>query len=301
WRHSHGTTLMSGNAHADIEIWGGLRLLADVRDVVVNAKAVRRTDLTVTPFNHNDVSGALGLGVPVYDAMATAEVLYGRNGLGGRLGLAGDFYDWRMGLRLAYHKPYTDTAEAISLFGDRDYAAIYAAGAILDGLWGAGEIRATRYGAHSDEDVARTIGWHAGLRYDIGGWPLSLTYDGDGEYVLSSHSYIGAPPTPFVPLSTRDREVHQFGGAFSDRWDDGFWFDLYGGYAIDRYSKDGPYGGLALRFTPGPGFDIALNGRYSTVSERQGEAGNVLSAGLTLTYAWGDGGAPILHGGPGVL
>ncbi len=44
-----------------------------------------------------------------------------------------------------------------------------------------------------------------------------------------------------------------------------------------------------LRFTPGPGFDVALNGRYSTVAERQGELGHELSGGLRLTYAW-DGG-----------
>ena len=301
WRHSHGTTVMSSNAHADFEVWSGVHLLGDVHDVVVNAKAVRLSSLLIGPYNHNDLSGSAGLGIPIGDAMATAEVLYGRSGVGGRLGLSGDFYDWRVGMRVAYHEPYTETAEAVSLRGERDYSAIFGAGRLFDGVWAAGEIRATRYGVHTDADVARTLGWHGGLRYDISGWPLSLTYDGDGEYVLSSHKYLGAPPSPFVPLSISEREVHQFGGAFSDKWDDGFWFDLYGGYAIDRYSKDGPYGGLALRFTPGPGLDIALNGRYATVADREGEQGNVLTAGLTLTYAWGDNGAPIMHGGPGVL
>lgn len=302
WRHSHGTTLVTSNAHADIALWSGVRLLADVHDVVVNAKSVRQPNLLFAPYNYNDVSGSLGLGIPVGDdAAVTAEVLYGRSGVGGRVGLSGMIDDWRVGMRIAYREPYTDTAEAVSLRGERDYSAIFAAGQILDGLWAAGEVRATRYGAHTDAEIARTIGFHAGLRYDIAGWPLSVTYDGDGEYVVGSHKYVGAPPSPFVPLSIADREVHQFGGSFSDKWDDGFWFDLYGGYAIDRYSKDGPYGGLALRFTPGPGFDVALNGRYSTVSERQGEQGNVLSAGLTLTYAWGDDGAPIMRGGPHAL
>jgi len=301
WRHSKGTTLMSSSAHAEVEMWGGVHLLADVRDVVVNAKSVRQPNLLFAPLNHNELSYALGAGIPVGDAMATAEVLYGRSGVGGRLGLSGTFEDWRVGMRVAYHEPYNDTAEAVSLRGERDTSAIFAAGQIFDGLWFAAEGRATRYGAHSDSDFASTAGFHAGLRYDFGGWPLSLSYDADGEYVLQSHKYIGAPPTPFVPLSIANREVHQFGGAFSDRWDDGFWYDLYGGFAIDRYGKDGPYGGLALRFTPGPGFDIALNSRYSTVADREGEQGNVLTAGLTLTYAWGDDGAPIMHGGPGIL
>ena len=301
WRHAKGTTLMASNAHADVEIWSGVRLLADVHDVVVNTKSVRQPNLLFAPLNRNDLSYALGTAIPIDGAVATVEALYGRAGVGGRLGLSGTFEDWRVGMLAAYHEPYMDTAEAVSLRGERDYSALFAAGQIFDGLWLSAEGRATRYGVHTDVDVAHTAGFHAGLRYDLDGWPFSLTYDVDGEYVLGAHHYAGAPPTPFVPLSIRTREVHQFGGAFSDKWDDGFWFDLYGGYAIDRYSNDGPYGGLALRFTPGPGFDIALNGRYSTVSERQGEQGNVLSAGLTLTYAWGDDGAPIMHGGPGIL
>jgi hypothetical protein len=282
-------------------VWSGVRLLADLHDVVVNARSVRQTSLLVGPYNDNDISGALGLGLPVDGAVATAEVLYGRSGFGGRIGVGGTFADWRIGLSAAYHEPYTDTAEALALRGERDYSAVYAAGEIFDGLWLAAEGRATRYGVHTNDNIANTAGFHAGLRYDIDGWPLSLTYDGDGEYVLNDLHYSGAPPTPFVPLSIRDREVHQFGGAFSEAWDDGFWFDLYGGYAIDRYSTEGPYGGVALRFTPEPGFDIALNGRYSTVAEREGETGNVMSAGLSLTYAWGDDGAPIMRSGPGVL
>jgi hypothetical protein len=99
-----------------------------------------------------------------------------------------------------------------------------------------------------------------------------------------------------VPLSLRDREVHAFGGSFSDDWGKGFWFDAYGGYAIDRYANRGPYGGLALRFTPVPGLDLTLGGRYSTVADREGGAPNKVTAGLKLTYAWGDVDAPIFDG-----
>ena len=143
-----------------------------------------------------------------------------------------------------------------------------------------------------------TLGWHAGLRYDIEGWPLALTYDGDGEYLLHSHKYIGGPPTPFVPLSIRDREVHALGASFANKIDNGFWFDLYGGWEIDRYSEDGPYGGAAFRFTPGPGFDVSLDGRYATVAQ-MGEEGHELSGGIKLTIAL-NGDAPIMHGGRGL-
>ncbi len=289
WRHTNGQTVIASNAHADLAVWEDLRLLGDLHYVVVNAKAVRQSGGGIAPYNRNDLSGAFGFGIPLGGAEVTAQALYGRSGVGGRLSAGTGDADWRLGLRGAYHEPYTDTAQAVAFRAERDYTAVYAAGQLVDGLWASGEFDATRYGVHADSDVARTLGWHGGLRYDFSGWPFSLTYDGDGEYVLHSHKYTGAAPTPYVPLSIRDREVHQFGGNFSDKWDDGFWFDLYGGWAIDRYSDNGPYGGLALRFTPGPGFDVALNGRYSTVAERQGELGHELSGGLRLTYAW-DGG-----------
>ena len=297
WRHSNGTMLASGTAHADIAMGDGIRLLGNVRDTLVNAKAVRRLTGAIVGYDYNDVSGSIGVGIPLDGAVGTVEALYGRSGVGARLGLSEVFDDWHLGMVAAYREPYADTAEAIADRAERDYTSLFAAGQIFDGLWAAGDVRATRYGVHADSDVARTLGFHAGLRYDLDGWPLSLTYDVDGEYVLKSHKYAGVPPTPFVPLSIADREVHQFGGAFSDTLSDDLWFDVFGGYAIDRYSKDGPYGGAALRFTPAPGFDLSLAGRYSTVAEREGESGNVLSAGLTLTYAWDDDDAPIRRAG----
>ena len=300
WRHTRGTILASGTVHAEIAAWSDVRLLENFHDVVVNAKAVRQLNGTIVPFNKNDMSGSMGLGIPVGDAVATAEVLYGRSGAGGRLGLGETQRTWQLGLLATYHAPYTDTAEAVADRAERDTGALYASGEILDGLWGEAELDATRYGVHADADVARTAGFHANLRYDFDGWPLSVSYDGDGEYVLHDHKYAGVAPSPFLPLSIHDREMHAFSGAFSEAWDRTLWFDLYGGYAIDRYSDDGPFGGVALRFTPASGLDLMLNGRYSKVAERQGEEGNVLSADLTLTYAFAVGAsdAPIMHAGP---
>ena len=295
WRRDKDGTLYTSNGHTDIAVAENIRLLADVRDVVVNAKAVRQLTGAVAPFNVNDVSGSAGLSYGYDDAKFSVEGLYGRSGFGGRVGVVADAGDWQIGMRAAWHEPYTDTAEAISLKGSRDYSALFAAGQIFDGLWATGEAFAARYGVKGDQNVARTAGWHAGLRYDIDGWPLSINYDGDGEYVIDARHVAGPAPSPFIPLSIRTREVHQFGGAFSDDFGPSLWFDLYGGYAIDRYGKDGPYGGAALRYTPEPGFDIALDGRYSTAAERQGEAGNELSAGLRLTYAWGASDAPIFR------
>lgn len=298
WRHTKGTTLITSNGHLDIETSDGVHVLADVHDVVVNSKSTRQFGGAIAPFNDNNVSGSAGLAYDWDGATFTAEALYGSSGWGARLGMTYGENDFQIGARAAWHEPYTDTAEAVALRGERDYSALLAGGQLFDGLWAVGEVKGTRYGIRGDDDIATTIGWHGGLRYDLEGWPLSLTYDGDGEYVLNSHKYIGGPPSPFVPLSIRDREVHAFGGSFSNKWDNGFWFDLYGGWEIDRYSEDGPYGGAAFRFSPGPGFDIALDGRYATVAE-MGEEGHELSGGIKLTIAL-NGDAPIMHGGPGL-
>jgi hypothetical protein len=290
YRHTKGTTLYTSDGRFDTQMADNIRLLGDVHNVVVNTKSVRLLSGTTGPLNVSDIWGAAGLSFGVDDGTKlSVEGLYGRSGFGGRVAIAdtGDF--GQIGMRLAYHEPYTDTAEAISLKGAKDYSVLYAAGQILDGLWATGEAQATRYGVKGDQNVARTAGWHAGLRYDIDGWPLSLNYDGDGEYVITAHK------VPFIPLSIRTREVHQFGGSFSDDVGGDFWFDLYGGYAIDRYSTQGGYGGAALRYSPGPGFDIALDGRYSAVAEREGESGSVISAGFRLTYAWGAVDAPIFR------
>jgi len=290
YRHSKGTSVYTSDGHLDTQVADNIRLLGDVRNVVVNTKSVRLLSGTTGPLNVDDTSGAAGLKLGVDDGLSlSVEGLYGRSGFGGRVAIADIGDVWQVGMRAAYHEPYTDTAEAISLKGAKDYSVLYAAGQILDGLWATGEAQGTRYAVKGDQNVARTLGWHAGLRYDIDGWPISLNYDGDGEYVLTAHK------VPFIPLSIRTREVHQFGGAFSDDFGNDLWFDLYGGYAIDRYSTRGGYGGAALRYTPEPGFDIALDGRYSAVAEREGESGNVLSAGFRLTYAWGAVDAPIFR------
>ena len=296
WRHTKGTTLITSNGHLDIETWDGVHVLADVHDVAVNSKNTRQFGGAIAPFNDNNVSGSAGLAYEWDGATFTAEALYGSSGWGARFGMDYADEDFRLGARAAWHEPYTGTAEAVALRGERDYSALFAGGQVFDGLWAVGEVKATRYGIRGDGEIATTLGWHGGLRYDFAGWPLSLTYDGDGEYVLHSHTYLGAPPSPFVPLSIRDREVHALGGSFSNTWDNGFWFDLYGGWEIDRYSDSGPYGGAAFRFTPGPGFDIALDGRYATVAQ-MGEEGHELSGGIKLTIAL-NGDAPILHGGP---
>ncbi len=118
-----------------------LRLLGDLHDVVVNAKAVRQSAAGIAPYNRNDLSGAFGFGIPLGGAEVTAQALYGRSGVGGRLSAGTGDADWRLGLRGAYHEPYTDTAQAVAFRAERDYTAVYAAGQLVDGLWGERRIR----------------------------------------------------------------------------------------------------------------------------------------------------------------
>ena len=142
WRHTKGTTLITSNGHLDIETWDGVHVLADVHDVVVNSKNTRQFGGVIAPFNDNNVSGSAGLGYDWDGATFTAEALYGSSGWGARLGMDYGDEDFRLGARAAWREPYTDSAEAVALRGQRDYSAIYAGGQLFDTLWAVGEVKA---------------------------------------------------------------------------------------------------------------------------------------------------------------
>ncbi|HEY5348074.1 MAG TPA: hypothetical protein VIJ72_07775, partial [Rhizomicrobium sp.] len=214
------------------------------------------------------------------------SVTYGNHALGGHLGAFQDAPDGFWNADIDYRAPYLVTPEAIADRATLDMATLGFAQQIDGGLWGAGAIAARRYGVQGDSDVAHTLGWSANLRYTfgIGDVLAGLSYDGLGEYTLNTHHYSPG----FVPLGIRDMEVHSATGGASFALLDGLWFDLYGGYAVDRYAGNGALYGGELRYTPVSGVDLALGARHTQVSTTQGEKGPQTSAGLSLTLGLGE-------------
>ncbi len=128
---------------------------------------------------------------------------------------------------------------------------------------------------------------------NLGGVLAGIAYDGMGDYRVDQHTRTGSAPSPYVPLSVRDMEVHSGTVSVSNNFWDALWLDLYGGYSIDRFANDGAIYGGALHYRPTPGVDLALGVRHTEVSLLQGETAPETSAGLTLSL--GFGGAPRAH------
>jgi len=182
-----------------------------------------------------------------------------------------------------------ETPEAIASRALKDELILGTGQHLGWGFWGSVAGHGDNYGVHGDSSVAKTAGWDADLRWsaDLGPVLAGLAYDGRGDYLMNHITLAGTAPTPYVPLSLRNMEVHKVTGSLSSLlWGDTLWLDLYGGYVNDRYASDGAIYGGAIRYRPAPGVDIALGARHSTVSLQQGETGAQTSAGLTFTLGF---------------
>lgn len=308
WRHTgNGQMIATGHAGAAITLADGLRVTADVDDVEVNAHNVHHisSPFPIPRYVTNDVSGALGFSFDVTGAdQFGAQALYGVNGFGGRATLDHEWHDGKLGMSAVYNEPYLVSAETVADHASRSGGEIDLAQHIAHGMWAHAQLNYTRYGVGSDENAARTLGFNGNVYYTtkaFGGiW--GLRYDIDGEYVIGSHKYpLGA--ALFTPLEIRHREIHAGSGSVGmPIWDD-FGFDLYGGYAYDRFThgdqfgiqrrSQGPFFGGEFRFKAAPGVELSLGGHYSSVPNLPGEKGPETSAALNLIYRLDDGdGAP---------
>jgi hypothetical protein len=293
WRHPEHGRLVESDVKAAIPVYRGLKLVGSAHDVDAEGSAVRRLDGTTPALNKNTISASAGVAFDLHGLTGPGEVrgeaLWGASGWGGRLAYAERARHGYWGASVAYRAPYNDTLEAVADRGYRSRFAIDLAGGLADGLWAEAVLHGAQYGVDGDNNVAQTLGADASLRYlaDLGGVWGGLTYEFDGDYVLSSHKYLGLAPRPFTPMAIRTFEVHAFSGSLTTELFRGLWADLYAGYAIDRYAPDGYFGGGDLRYAFAPGWALTMGGGYSQVSTRQGETGAVTSAGLNLVFDWG--------------
>lgn len=288
WRENRAGTIYDGHVSASAEVAGPVAVTTHFDDSYGHSENVRRLDGTFSTLNKNAMSGGIGVAYNYPNgSVAAAELTYAKPGVGAQLGVDIEDPVEHFATRAVYREAYTDTPEAIADDAARDYGEIDASGRLFDGLWASGEVRLTRYGVHGDANLAHTIGFTGGLAYlfpSYEGVTAGANWSMDGEYTLGVHRVDGLPPTPFIPLSIRTREVHDFTGSLSTRLLDDVWIDAYGGYTIDRYGSDGGIFGGALRLSLFPSFDILIGAQHTQVASRQGVTGPETSAQLTLTY-----------------
>ncbi len=281
--------LITARGNAKVTIGGGIALLGSITGVNSDAAVVRTPTGTFAADRRTVMAGSAGLGFELGgDSELTLEGLMGNGTVGARLGGYSGTPDGFFSASLVYHKPLLETAEAILGKGRKDEISVAIANRLAWGLWGSLEGRYTNYGTSALKNAVQTAGWDGNLRwdYDLGFMSAGLSYDGRGEYRLAYTSQAGAAPTPYVPLSIRNMEVHSATASLSTQLD-GLWFNLYGGYAYDRYASSGGLYGLSVRYTPVPGLDLELGARRSNVSLTQGMVGGETSAGLSMTLGFG--------------
>jgi hypothetical protein len=292
WRQYHGgDTVITSSADARLAIGPGLSLVGSLDDTNLRGKSVRFASGQVGTANTNIVSGSGGFAIDLWDDQEIqGKILAGNGVLGGTITGFSDGANGFWNAALTYHQPYLDTPEAARDKADRDEITLGMQDHLAYGLWGGLAGFAHRYGVTGSDHVATTAGWSGDLRWsaDLGGLLAALAYDGKGEYLVD-HRLFAVSGVSFQPLAIRDMETHAVTGSLSANTGlDGVWFDLFGGYAVDRYASDGAIYGASLRYTPAPGVDLALGVRHSAISLIEGETGSQTSAGLSITFGFGD-------------
>ena len=292
WRQYHGgDTIIASSVDARLTIGPGLGLIGSLDDTNLRGKSVRFLNGQFGAENTNMVSGSGGFAIDLWDDQEIqGKVLAGNGVLGATLAGFSDGANGFWNAALTYHQPYLDTPEAARDKADRDEITLGVQDHLAYGLWGGLAGFAHRYGVAGSDHVATTAGWSGDLRWsaDLGDLLAALAYDGKGEYLVD-HRLFATGGVVFQPLGIRDRETHAVTASLSANTGlDGVWFDLFGGYAVDRYASDGAIYGASLRYTPEPGVDLALGVRHSAVSMIEGETGSDTSAGLSVTFGFGD-------------
>ena len=286
-----GDTVIASHAHMKIMLADGVSIIGSVDDTDAAADKVRKPDGTFATNSHtNLLDGSLGFGLDLGpDTAAALVALEGNNITGVKFtGYRGD-PDSFWQLALIYHQPDMDTPESIAGRAFKDELVLGTGQHLGYGIWASLAAHGDNYGVHGNASVAKTAGWAGSLRWstDLGPVLAGIAYDGHGEYLADNVSFTGTAPTPYIPLSLRNRETHAVTGSLSSLlWGDTLWLDLYGGYINDRYASDGGIYGAAIRYRPAPGVDLALGARHSNVSLLQGETGAETSAGLTFTLGF---------------
>ncbi|MCH8858368.1 MAG: hypothetical protein IID54_02165 [Proteobacteria bacterium] len=287
YRDFEGGTVVDVIANAILPLRGRYAMELELQGTHATGKNVQQLDGTTLDVDKNVMSGVVGV---VYRAeggdITRLAALYGEAGPGARFSFLDRGPYRETEFFSVYHASYGETTEAAADEAFQDQIVLRHAQRLFPGLWAEGTARVTRYGVNRDDWVAKSAGFFASLRYvhNFFGWSAGLSYEVEGEYVWSRQLYPDGFGGTFLPLGIRDREVHALSASASAPLARNFWADAYGGWAIDRYGGDGPFGGFALRYMLAPGFEMTAGVSHSEVSGNQGTTGSSTTAGINLIY-----------------
>jgi hypothetical protein len=288
WRNSRaGQTVGLVTLNSQVPILAyGFGIAADAKVTRGQSDSVHLIDGTTRRVDTYVGSGSFGFYQYFAGQEARLSGLWSNVGPGARLVYANNTGTAESRLVATYHAGYDRTPEAIEDQAFYDEVQFAHARRIADGLWGQAALRLRRYGVNEYNEIAKSAGFDASIRYIqrvFGFVDAGIGYDGHGEYVFDTTPF-PAPGGAFVPLGMRNREVHAASLFLSTPIFGDLSLDGYGGWAYDRYDNQGYFWGAAFRYEPEERFYLMAGASHSEVATHQGERGPVTTVGINALY-----------------
>lgn len=150
-----------------------------------------------------------------------------------------------------YNKPFWFLGQGMVNDSARDRAG-FIQQLLLSNQW-FGNIGATvnRYTYDGNEEVAKSIGVNGSLGYRFAQFTqpdVSIIYGFDGDYLFDEDVSRTVGGLTFQPFPIQKREIHTLALNLRDDTMEDFWWELYGGYAYDRFGGRGVIAGGELNY-----------------------------------------------------
>ena len=192
-------------------------------------------------------------------------------------------------LTAAYHQPSWDYTESIVANGSTDFAGLRAMRSFSDEWFFNLGIAAHQFSLDDESQAATSVTFEAGLRWALpleSPTKITLGYTFDAEYVDRVATRLDGMGDQFALLPIRDRVVHSADLRIAEQLTHQLFSSFYVGYSRDLNSKGGYIVGTEMAYAPTDDLRIAFTANYSGVSDRAGDSGAYMHAGLTITRAF---------------
>ncbi|MGQ3070401.1 MAG: tetratricopeptide repeat protein [Ferrovibrionaceae bacterium] len=220
----------------------------------------------------NKVRGEIAIAHDWGNGQETRAALYGQEGSAG-IGASHRLRNGETETKVTayYHKPFWDLVNGITDRGTVDGIELRREQPLWPRWSAAAGVTLSRYGVDGDDDVGRSLGVTAGLRYAlVQDKPfVSIGYGFDGLFVTGVEARTNAQGVRYQPLPLSKRQAHSLDIYATDHlpWiSDKLRYDAFLGYSVDPYNVNGVFGGLTLAYEATDRLEAGLRAAYSANS-----------------------------------
>ncbi len=220
----------------------------------------------------NKARGEIAIAHDWSNGQETRVAVYGQEGSAG-LGASHRFRNGETETKITgyYHKPYWDLVNGITDRGTVDGVELRHERPLWPRWSAAAGVTLARYGVDGDDDVGRSLGVTAGLRYALiqEGPFVSVGYGFDGLFTTGVKSQTNAQGVRYQPLPLSKRQAHSIDVYVADKLpaiSDKLRYEAFLGYSVDPYNVNGVFGGLSLAYEATDKLEAGLRASYSANS-----------------------------------